>query len=58
MRNRRFIRPAQEAVLMPAESVKREDSSSSISERPRRVVTRPKTLIETTELVSAFQLRP
>ena len=46
VRNHRFICPAQEAVLMPAESVKREDSSSTSSKRPRRVVTRPKRLIE------------
>ena len=45
VRNRRFIRPAQETDPIPAESVKRDDSSSS--ERPRRVITRPKRLIET-----------
>jgi len=45
VRNRRFIRPAQETVPIPAESVKRDDSTSS--ERPRRVITRPKRLTET-----------
>ena len=45
VRNRRFIRPAQETVPLPAESVKRDDSSTST--RPRRVITRPKRLIET-----------
>ena len=44
-RNRRFIRPAQETVPIPADSVKRDDSSSS--ERPRRVITRPRRLVET-----------
>ena len=44
-RNRRFIRPAQETVPIPAESVKRDYSSSS--ERPRRVITSPRRLIET-----------
>ena len=45
VRNRRFLRPAQETAPIPAMSVKRDDSSSS--ERPRRVITRPKRLIET-----------
>ena len=45
MRNRRFIRPAQETDPKPAESVKHDHSSSN--ERPRRVITRPKRLIET-----------
>ena len=45
VRNRRFIRPAQETAPIPAESVKCDESSSS--ERPRRVITRPKRLIET-----------
>ena len=43
--NRPFIRPAQETAPIPAESVKRDESTSS--ERPRRVITRPKRLIET-----------
>ena len=34
LRNRPFIRPAQETDPIPAESVKRDDSSSN--ERPRR----------------------
>ena len=45
VRNRRFIRPAPETAPIPAEKVKRDDSSSS--ERPRRVITRPKRLIKT-----------
>ena len=45
VRNRRFIRPAQEAAPIPAESVKREESSRS--ERPKRMITGPKILIET-----------
>jgi len=45
VRNRRFIRPAQETAPIPAESAKRDESSSS--ERPRHVITRPKRLIET-----------
>ena len=45
VRNRRFIRPAPETAPIPVEKVKRDDSSSS--ERPRRVITRPKRLIET-----------
>lgn len=44
VRNRRFIRPAQEITPVPADSMKRGDNSSS--ERPRRVITRPKRLIE------------
>ena len=44
VRNRRFIRPAQETAPIPAVSVKRDDSSSS--ERPRRVIARPKRLTE------------
>ena len=51
VRNRRFVRPGQETAPIPAESMKRDDSSGS--ERPRRVITRPKRLI-----VSVFQLRP
>ena len=38
VRNRRFIRPAQETVPIPAESAKRDDSTSR--ERPRRVIRR------------------
>ena len=45
VRNRRCIRPAPETAPIPAEKVKRDDSSSS--ERPRRVITRPKRLTET-----------
>ena len=45
VRNRRFIRPAQETAPIPAENVKRDESTGS--ERPRRVITRPKRLIET-----------
>ena len=45
VRNGRFFRPAQETAPIPSENVKRDDSSSS--ERPRRVITRPKGLIET-----------
>jgi len=45
VRNRRLILPAQETVLIPSESVKRDGSNSS--KRPRRVITRPKRLIET-----------
>ena len=41
-------------ATITAVSVKRDDSSSS--ERPRRVITRPKTYRD--NLVSAFQLRP
>ena len=45
VRSRRFIRPAPETASILAEKVKRGDSSSS--ERPRRVITRPKRLMET-----------
>ena len=45
VKNCRFIRPAQETAPIPAENVKRDESSSS--KRPRRVITRPKRLIET-----------
>jgi len=44
MRNHRFIRPAQETAPISAESVKREERTSS--EQQRRVITRLKRLIE------------
>ena len=45
VRNRRFIHPPQETDPIPAKSVKRDDSSSN--ERPRRVIARPKRLLQT-----------
>ena len=45
VKNRRFIRPAQETARIPAENVKRDESTSS--ERQKRVITRPKRVLET-----------
>ena len=45
VRNRLFIRPVQATTPIPAENVKLDDSSSS--ERPRRMIARPKRLTET-----------
>ena len=46
MRNRRFIRPAEETALLTTKPNAQYDNRSS-SERPRRVITKPERLIET-----------
>jgi len=46
VRNRRFIRPAEETALLTTKPNAQYDNRSS-SERPRRVITKPERLIET-----------